>query len=196
MANLPQKLSRDSLVYIRRESPFGTYAAWILLIALVPFGLILLLRGWNGTFSSGEAFLFLGGVTIAAVGENLIELKKNHYFDGLWESLKKGDLDDLSLRLSVLFQNQEKWYYAPAAVILAFSIFFARQQPHAANPTTSYFQVAIFFAAIVVLPTVRFVVIPGVTNLVDALPALGSFSNRTRAQRDAGGPMRPEPPAT
>ena len=51
-------------------------SAWFWLVAVVPFMLVVGFRGWDETFRTGEAYLYLIGVTIAVFGEIGLELSE------------------------------------------------------------------------------------------------------------------------
>ena len=116
---------------------------WFWVVALVPFILIVIFRGWNETFRSGEAYLYLIGLTVAVLGEVGIELAENgtQGIKDLPLGAKIGSIIELAISLAA----------AAWGVVLVIS------QPRIHNPTTSWVQVIVFYLALTYLAGTRFV---------------------------------------
>lgn len=115
---------------------------WFWVVAFGPFMLIVIFRGWDETFRSGEAYLYLIGVTVAVLGEVGIELAENGT-----KSIKSLPSDDKIVTIIEL------------AVVLAAAAWGAVlvvTQPRIHNPTTSRVQVVVFFLALNYLAAIRF----------------------------------------
>jgi hypothetical protein len=115
---------------------------WFWGVAIVPFVLIVVFRGWNATFRSGEAYLYLLGVTVAVlfeVGLGLIE-NGTKELKRLPPKAKFGAIIQLALALAAA---------AWGAVLVV-------TQPRIHHPTTSWVQVVVFFLALSYLAAVRF----------------------------------------
>jgi hypothetical protein len=111
---------------------------------------IVIFRGWDETFRSGEAYLYLIGVTVAVLGEVGIELAENGT-----KGIKSLPLDD---KIGAIIE---------LAVVLAAAAWGAVlvvTQPRIHNPTTSWVQVVIFFLALSYLTATRFAP-KGMSNL-------------------------------
>jgi hypothetical protein len=124
--------------------------AWVWGVAFAPFMLIVIFRGWDETFRSGEAYLYLIGVTVAVLGEVGIELAENGT-----KGIKSLPLDD---KIGAIIE---------LAVVLAAAAWGAVlvvTQPRIHNPTTSWVQVVIFFLALSYLTATRFAP-KGMSNL-------------------------------
>jgi hypothetical protein len=115
-------------------------------VALVPFSFIFLLRGWNATFRSGDAFIYLCGLTVGAIFENLLQLLD----EGVIASFTLAEL------WSLLGKRDTRRALAPTAILFGLGVWYAIKQPHVRHPTTSWVQITIFFLAIVWLSSVRF----------------------------------------
>lgn len=115
---------------------------WFYGVAVLPFILIVAFRGWDETFRTGEAYLYLIGVTIAVVGENVIEL-----FENGTRGLKELGLYDWSAAIYSL---------APVLAAAAWGAVLVVTQPKIHHPTTSWVQVVVFFVSLIYLLLARF----------------------------------------
>jgi hypothetical protein len=155
---------------------------WVYGVALIPLGLILVFRGWNATFRSGEAFLFLAGLTFAVWSENLLSLISEGFFrhpDGRRQ---------LPASAPALFT-----YYLYSVFFFGLGIYYTVHQPHVKSATTSWIQVVLFFYAMAALPYVRFAFTKD--DLVSQMFALVSqmFAKHRRGVED--GEQAESPPA-
>jgi hypothetical protein len=115
---------------------------WFWGVGFAPFMLIVIFRGWDGTFRSGEAYLYLIGVTVAVLGEVGIELIANGTKD-LKELPKKAKAGSI-------------FYLALSLAVSAWGVVLIVTQPRIQHPTTSWVQVSVFFIALAYLAAVRF----------------------------------------
>jgi len=121
---------------------FAFNGLWFWGVAIVPFLLIVIFRGWDETFRTGEAYLYLMGVTVAVLGEVGIELAEN----GI-KSLK-----EIKLKAKVsAFTN-----LALSLALAGWGAVLVVSQPRVHHPTTSWVQVVVFFLALTYLSATRF----------------------------------------
>jgi hypothetical protein len=137
------------------ENPWDVYKAvlsknkelilsslWFWGVGIVPLAFIVIFRGWNETFRSGEAYLYLIGATVAVLGEVGIDLIENgtKSLKDLPSKAKIGAITQLALALAA----------ATWGVVLVVT------QPRIHHPTTSWVQVVVFFMALGYLTAIRF----------------------------------------
>jgi hypothetical protein len=143
--NVAHKVPDSKLTVLHRQYEISKamrpVVLWGYIIALVPFILIVVFRGWDETFRTGEAYMYLLGLTAAVIGENFI---------GIYEHGPKkiGNSSETWGALAVL-----------SAVVLgitAWGVVLVVVQPRISHPTTSWIQVVLFFTAITVPADLRF----------------------------------------
>jgi hypothetical protein len=117
-------------------------SVWFWFAAVVPFLLIVLLRGWNDTFQTGDAYLYLMGVAVTALAEVGIELGEK----GI-----KG-ITELNLQGAVT----AVLYLCFITGLAIWGLILIHSQPHLGHATTSWIQVALFFYGLSVLSILRF----------------------------------------
>jgi hypothetical protein len=125
-----------------KNKAFVFNSLWFWGVAIVPFVLIVIFRGWDETFRSGEAYLYLIGVTVAVLGEVGIELAENG-ISSLKQITPRGKASaiiDLTLCLAAA----------------AWGVVLVVKQPRVHHPTTSWVQVVVFFLALSYLTATRF----------------------------------------
>ena len=138
-------------------------AFWIYVVALVPFFLIVFFRGWNATFRTGEAYLYMLGLTVGVAGETVIELRTHGV-----RSIRGIASDDWGQTASLA---------AAALAIAAWGAVLIVTQPHIAHATTSWVQVTVFFVGLLALAGLRFSVKAKQTSGAASEPSAASAGN-------------------
>jgi hypothetical protein len=132
---------------------------WLWVVAAPPFAILVIIRHWDPTFRSGDAFLYLSGLITAVLGENVLQLKEEGFFGSDRQSWKQLDKDQLT-------------YYFSAIGFFVASMYFAISQPHVRHPSTSWVQILVFFFAIFSLAYTRY--------LYTKTVSIGAFLTRDR----------------
>lgn len=142
-------------------------AFWIYVVAFAPFFLIVFFRGWNATFRTGEAYLYMLGLTVGVVGETILELRTHGV-----QSIRGIASNDWGQTASVA---------AAALAIAGWGAVLVVTQPHIAHPTTSWVQVTVFFVGVFVLAWLRFSFKPKQTTSAASKPSAASGGNAAGA---------------
>jgi hypothetical protein len=114
---------------------------WYYIVGIGPFVLIVTLRGWDETFRTGEAYLYLIGLVVAVFGEVLIEF-----------------LEEGRKRLKEVGKDWGAIIFSSCILlaIVVWGAFLVVNQPKIQNPTTSWVQITIFFFGLSYSGALRF----------------------------------------
>jgi len=122
---------------------------WFYCVLAIPFLILVFPGGWKKVFESGDASVFVWGVIIACIAENIISHREDRY-----KKLKKAinhlkaarvseDLDFAYFETSLTIL-----YYVVILVLLGLNIWFAVSDKLSPNPSFSWAQFAIFLVTI------------------------------------------------
>ena len=125
----------------------GLPYTWLYLVVGVPYAIFLINGGWAEPFRTGAATAFIAGVTITAVGENIIVQYLDDKFAKATAPMRSSSSE---LRFDVVS------IFIAVLALLGWLLYYAVTQKSVPHPTVDFVQIIAFFLICAYLPYVRF----------------------------------------